>query len=88
MGIALRLFQSVMAFGLHAVFPFIEIRKNLDLEATARFIQEQNAWVEGVKRARRDVASETGECDIWGQATVPDLYGLAGQQPRSSSPVI
>ena len=50
MGIALRLFNSVVAFSLHAIFPFIDIKKDLDLEATARYINEQNRWIEDMKR--------------------------------------
>ena len=46
MRIAKRLLQSVIAFSLHAVFPFIKIEKKLDLEATVRFINEQNDWIE------------------------------------------
>jgi len=50
MGIALRLLQSVLAFATHAVFPFISIDRSLDLEATIRFLQEQNDWIEGSKQ--------------------------------------
>jgi hypothetical protein len=46
MSIALRLFTSVIAFSLHALFPFISINRKLDLEETARFIQERNNWIE------------------------------------------
>ena len=49
MGIALRLLQSVVAFAAHAVFPFIGIDRSLDLEATSRFLQGQNDWIEGQK---------------------------------------
>jgi len=51
--IAIRLFSSVVAFALHGIFPFIDIRKELDLEATARFINTKNNWIEGQKPARR-----------------------------------
>ena len=50
MRIAVRLLNSVIAFALHAVFPFIDIRKELDLEATEQFIHEQNNWIEGMKQ--------------------------------------
>lgn len=50
MRIATRLLNSVIAFALHAVFPFIDIKKELDLEATADFINEQNDWIEGMKQ--------------------------------------
>ena len=35
-GIAIRLANSVIAFILHGIFPFIDIKRELDLEATAR----------------------------------------------------
>ena len=50
MVIAKRLLQSVIAFALHAIFPFIDIKKELDLEATIRFINEQNDWIEDMKQ--------------------------------------
>ena len=48
--IASRLFNSVIVFALHGLLPFIEISKELDLEATAAFINEQNDWIEGRKK--------------------------------------
>jgi len=51
-GIAARLSNSVVAFTLHGVFPFIDIKKELDLEATARFIKEKNGWIEGKKQQK------------------------------------
>jgi hypothetical protein len=53
MGIAVRLLSSVIAFILHAVFPFIEIGRELDLEATKAFLDERNEWIEGAKVKRR-----------------------------------
>lgn len=53
MGIAIRLLNSVIAFALHAVFPFIDIKQKLDLEATALFIAEKNAWIESMKHKQR-----------------------------------
>jgi hypothetical protein len=56
--IAVRLFSSVIAFTLHAVFPFIGIRKELDLEATAAFILQQNDWIESQEKpAKRALAA-------------------------------
>ena len=52
MGIATRLFKSVIAFALHALFPFISIKQTLDLEETAIFIQERNGWIEKAKQER------------------------------------
>ena len=49
MRIAVRLMNTVIAFTLHALFPFIDIKKKLDLEATAEFINQQNDWIEGMK---------------------------------------
>lgn len=53
MGIAVRLFYSVIAFAAHAIFPFIDIRRELDLQATTDFLQERNEWIEGMKPAKR-----------------------------------
>ena len=49
MGIAIQLGHRVIAFTLHAIFPFIDIPRELDLEATTRYLQEQNGWIEGQK---------------------------------------
>ena len=46
MGIAWRLFNSVTAFVVHALFPFIDIERRLDLEATSAFLLERNDWIE------------------------------------------
>ena len=46
MGIAMRLLSSVIAFVIHAVFPFINIQRELDLEATMHFLDERNEWIE------------------------------------------
>ena len=48
-GIAVRLSNTVIAFTLHGIFPFIDIKKELDLEATARFINAKNHWIEDKK---------------------------------------
>jgi len=53
MGIAWRLFCSVVAFVLHAMLPFIDIERRLDLEATAAFIYERNEWIEGAKENKQ-----------------------------------
>ncbi|MEJ2181713.1 MAG: DUF6356 family protein [Gammaproteobacteria bacterium] len=52
-GIALRLANSVIAFTLHGIFPFIDIKKELDLEATARFINAKNNWITNKKQTRQ-----------------------------------
>lgn len=53
LAIAARLLSSVIAFAAHGIFPFIGIRKELDLEATAEFIRQQNEWIEGKKKEIR-----------------------------------
>ena len=45
-GIAWRLSSSVIAFAVHAIFPFIDIDRTLDLEATVNFLHERNDWIE------------------------------------------
>ena len=57
-GIAIRLFNTVIAFALHGIFPFIDIRKELDLEATARFINTKNKWIENKKIKHPDSVSQ------------------------------
>ena len=52
-GIAIRLANSVIAFALHGIFPFIDIKKELDLEATARFIKSKNNWIENQKQVKQ-----------------------------------
>ncbi|WP_455201029.1 DUF6356 family protein [Kaarinaea lacus] len=52
-GIAIRLANSVIAFTLHGIFPFIDIKKELDLDATARFINVKNNWIEDKKQIRQ-----------------------------------
>lgn len=51
--IAFRLSQSVIVFAAHGIFPFIHIRKELDLEATMAFLNGQNDWIEGKKEANQ-----------------------------------
>ena len=52
-GIAVRLSNTVIAFILHGVFPFIDIKQELDLEETARYINAKNNWIENQKHSRR-----------------------------------
>ena len=51
--IAIRLANSVIAFTLHGIFPFIDIKTDLDLEATARFISAKNNWIEHKKQTKQ-----------------------------------
>ena len=53
MGIAWRLFSSVIAFALHAMLPFICIEPRFDLEVTASFLEERNHFIE-TAAANRD----------------------------------
>ena len=46
MGIAWRLFRSVLAFAIHALMPWITIKKPLDLEATSVYMLERNEFIE------------------------------------------
>ena len=57
-GIAIRLLNTVIAFTLHGLFPFIDIKKELDLEETARFIHSKNNWIEGKKEYTQTAAVE------------------------------
>ena len=57
MGIAYRLFISVIAFAAHALFPFNDIKREHDLEATIAFLNKQNDWIESAKRAVHDKVS-------------------------------
>ena len=59
LNIAFRLLNSVIAFTLHGIFPFIDISKQLDLEETGRFIDEQNQWIEGMKKS--DFSTQIGK---------------------------
>ena len=60
MSVAWRLFHSVSAFALHALFPFIEIERRLDLEATSAFLLEQNDWIENASEGI-EVKSQNAE---------------------------
>ena len=52
MGIAWRLFNSVIAFSLHAMFPFIDIEHRLNLEVTMDFLAERNRQIEDSKQQK------------------------------------
>jgi len=60
-GIAWHLLNSVFAFAIHALFPFISIDSTVDLEATANYLQERNQWIESSKLEGQTDASETDE---------------------------
>ena len=69
MGIAIRLFNSVIAFTLHAIFPFIDIKKSQDLEATMGYLQERNQWIE----SKKPQLSSTDNSKLWGQMPLARL---------------
>lgn len=58
MGIALRLLRSVLAFAMHGIFPFVDIRRPLDLEATSQYLHERNNWIEAQSPRRQQCALE------------------------------
>lgn len=59
MGIAWRLLQSVVAFAVHAMLPFISIERQFDLEATSRFLLERNRFIEASARVAGNKAGNT-----------------------------
>ena len=52
-GISGRLLMSVVVFILHALFPFISIDREFDLEATSAFLLERNRFIESAAANRR-----------------------------------
>lgn len=54
LSIVVRLLQTVGVFTLHAIFPFIDINRSLDLEVTEKFIHMKNDWIENMKSTGRD----------------------------------
>ena len=58
MSVAWRLLSSVIAFSLHAMFPFLHIARRLDFEATIDFIHGKNTWLEQVKSEKRHTSSK------------------------------
>ena len=60
-GIAQRLLSSVLVFAAHAIFPFIDIDKTLDLEATVEYLKERNRWIESAKSNKQVHISMTGK---------------------------
>lgn len=60
LAIAWRLLHTVVAFCVHGIFPFISIAKQLDLEATADFLEQRNRWLESDNRRRANITGELG----------------------------
>lgn len=71
MGIATRQLHSVIAFASHAVFPFIDIQRSLDLQAMSKYLQERNDWIESQKPVQRNVFPVTGLTKPPGPEKVP-----------------
>ena len=85
MGIACRLLKSAIAFGVHAVFPFVSITRELDLESTAGFLGERNHWIESAGanggRNRDSGRSRDGRnagIGLFDSDLPPDLAGNSG----------
>ena len=55
-GIAWRLFRSVLAFSIHALLPIITIDRQLDLEATSAFLLERNDFIEAAATKARNAS--------------------------------
>jgi hypothetical protein len=68
MGIAFRLFASVLAFAMHAIRPFIPIDPQLDLESTAAFLAERNTWIETA-----ETTAVTGRTGIAASDGIPSV---------------
>ena len=62
-GIAWLLSGSVIAFAVHAIFPFIDIDKTLDLEAMVDYLQERNDWIENATLNEKENSSMTAEAE-------------------------
>jgi hypothetical protein len=61
MGIAWRLMNSMAAFTVHAIFPFISIARKLDFEATIAFIHERNEWIAYARENKHFDSPSTNE---------------------------
>ena len=60
MGIAWRLSRSVAAFALHGFFPFIDIERRFDLEATSKFLLERNRYIENAAARAHGLSESAG----------------------------
>ena len=72
-GIACRLFASVVAFALHAILPFISIDPSLDLEATAAFLAERNQFIETAAATAHGYPRPALEASISSRHNTPAL---------------
>ena len=61
--IAWRLFSCVLSFTVHALFPFITIKRQFDLEATSVFLMERNRFIESAA-AKSRFDSEPGRAHL------------------------
>jgi hypothetical protein len=66
MGIAWRLVASAAAFAIHALLPFVHIKPELDLEATAESLLERNRFIQqsALRTRKRRTLIEDGAATI------------------------
>lgn len=83
MGVACRLLNSVAAFVVHALFPFVSISPRLDLESTAAFIRERNDWITRAGASAGEHASRVPGPN-WGQAAAADRLQVDYEQVRGA----
>jgi hypothetical protein len=62
-GIAWHLFMCVLSFITHALFPFITIKRQFDLEATSAFLLERNRFIEAAAANSR-TRTEPGRANL------------------------
>lgn len=62
-GIAWRLLMCVLSFTTHAIFPFITIKRQFDLEATSAFLLERNRFIEAAAANSR-IHTEPGRAPL------------------------
>jgi len=70
-GIAWRLFRSVLAFSLHALLPFITIDRQFDLEATSAFLLERNNFIESAAATAHGSHTPVRESEVPGHNDTP-----------------
>ena len=86
MGIAWRLFRSVIAFAVHANLPFVSIGKHLDLEATAAYLAERNRFISAAARTAQSGTAELSRTPS--PAGIAGWFGAAPQADRGTSLVL
>ena len=76
MGIAWRLMNSMAAFTVHAIFPFISIARKHDFEATIAFIHERNEWIAYARKNKHFDSQSTNGLDQ--ETAKPGFRAAAG----------